>query len=270
MSKGSRRRGLSRAIAGFRTFLVAPVVAGLMTSCGWSSTVSRASLESSLFALTQTTSIDEHRFWGHIRGCATETRAFAELMQQLVAEPGLPAHASDDNEPLFGGSYDAESRQPFFVLDLREIELLPTARDLKAWAPDSSWGFSRCEIIAHELEEAITYRRSWDARDTAVVRSEPGAWTRLIQRPAHAAALRAENAVAAEIGVRVDSAGAQFFRSVSCNRDYAFHFMFGVHTQSFRLDENQNVSHISYESGRPPRCGPRTADAPEGRPGSSP
>lgn len=168
------------------------------------------------FLFVTTDSGDASRFQRRIADCEL-TPAFSELVTGLAPSDPLPVHtAAHVEDVLFGSAFDPRSDAPLFRVDLDEIETLPTAQETRAWRPDSNWALTRCEILAHELAEAIEYRRLW--------RQQPdtnNAHFRARLAAAHAEGLRREGMIASAQRTRVDRTGNPYMRSGFCNRPEA-------------------------------------------------
>ncbi len=170
--------------------------------------------------------------------CRSGTRAFADILARIPASSPLAVDIQDSSSSvLFASTYDAETVGPRFAVDLLDLRMLPTADDVRSWASDSSWAFTRCEALAHELTEAIAYRRIWRARpkgeDTKEANNRFGARHRV----AHREGLIAEEKVAEEQRTRVDAQGEAHGRTRECFADQSVHIVFGANTETLSFGE---------------------------------
>jgi len=130
-------------------------------------------------------------------------------------------------------------------VSLVAIGKLPTASTARAWARDSSWAFTRCEVLAHELAESIAYRALWAGRDAD--RSDPRSGFGARFRAAHRAGLDAEAAVGAAQAIRLTPAGRPYARSHECFEGAAIHIVFGSNTQTLLI--HRDTVAMAYHPG---------------------
>ena len=176
------------------------------------------------------------RFGHEIAGCAAETRAFAAMVASIPdAEPMRTVAADSLNGVLFGASSDPQTGEPLFMVDLAELATLPVATTVRQWQPDSSWALTRCEVLVHELAEAIAYRALWHARPATETAEEAEALFGARKRRAHVAGLEAERAVAREQRTRRDATGEGYGRTRECFATGAVHVIIGPHTETLIL-----------------------------------
>src|SRR5262249_44238599 len=62
-----------------------------------------------------------------------------------------------DSLPLvrFGAPVTSRNDTPMLRLDLSDFARIPRAETVRRWASDSSWAFTTCEMLAHEMAEAL-------------------------------------------------------------------------------------------------------------------
>jgi hypothetical protein len=152
---------------------------------------------------------------------------------------------------LFGFAADQRSSAPLLQISLADIERLPSATEVRTWRPDSSWAWTRCEVLAHELAEAIEYRRIWDRRPTAETLSEANHRFRERSAVAHAYALEREGAVADAQRTRENDHHTAYMRTGFCNVPElrTLRVVFDRHTESLVFVGNV-FDHVVYSPNR--------------------
>lgn len=190
------------------------------------------------FTFVQTTKAARARGLRYLETCRAETSAFAALLATIPDSLPLLVSAVDRSPDFdFGGSYDTRSLEPRFTIVFRGLDLLPTVRAVRRWEPDSSWAFTRCEALAHELAETIAYRNTWQARPGGeTFRQARAGFTTRLHR-AHREALQREAAIAVEQRTRIDTAGQAYARSRDCFVNGVVLVVFGPHTEALVYED---------------------------------
>jgi hypothetical protein len=134
-----------------------------------------------------------------------------------------------------GTPFDPKTRAPLLTVDLGDLEYLPTADQVRTWAPDSSWAWTRCEALGHELAEAIEYARLHE-RGGATRESEASEESFAQRfRQAHTRGLLVERTIATAQRTRLDEHGSPYGRGSVCFADQSVLVTFGPNTESFRV-----------------------------------
>jgi hypothetical protein len=182
-----------------------------------------------------------------IADCTAGTRAFAEVVNAIPAADPVSVMVGDTlRGVLFGGSSDVGSGAPLFLVDLRDLAVLPGVASVRQWPADSSWALTRCEVLVHELAETLAYRALWRARPAGETPEEAEALFGARKRRAHLAGLEAERAVAMEQRTRVDGAGAPYGRTRECFTEGAVHVVLGPHTETLVLSGSGPEPRVVY------------------------
>lgn len=134
-----------------------------------------------------------------------------------IARSGWPLplrFVRNDPRVLFGSPYDPRTEAPLLALDLTELELLPEASAVRGWAADSSWAHTRCELLGHELAEAVEYARLADSARSSGPADDARFPT--LRRLSHQVGLDTERAIARRQGTRLDPRGQPYGRTRHC------------------------------------------------------
>jgi hypothetical protein len=155
---------------------------------------------------------------------------------------------------FFGRPQDPHSDAPLLGIALDDYGLLPTAADVRRWSSDSSWAVTRCEMLGHELAEAIQYRALWDASPHA---DTAGSQFRERSAAAHVWALDWEGRIAADERTRLAANGRPYRRIGFCTdpEQRLIRWVVGTNTETF-IFRDGIVQSIQYAPGRN-LCGAR-------------
>lgn len=202
------------------------------------------------FAFVATDTVDAQRFLGAVETCSHETKAFADLMTQMPTWQPLRVHVAErEGSEFFGRPQDPHSDMPLLGVSLEDFARLPTSSDVRHWSVDSSWAVTRCEMLGHELAEAIHYRALWDA---ATEDSGP-VDTRFARRiaPAHRWALEWEGRIAADERTRLDATGRPYGRIGFCTdpEQRLIRWVVGANTETFVFRDGI-ARRVEYTPGR--------------------
>ncbi len=193
-----------------------------------------------------TEAADSAAFLEQLSLCRSESGAFDRLLTGLAQESPLPVEALRGRGTFFGQGFQDRGYSPLFIVDLSDLERLPELDAVKGWAPDSNWAWTRCEVLGHELAEAIRYRQLW-AGTTEADRGgavDTGFTARL--RDAHAFGLTVEAGIAKAQGTRRDAAGRPYGRRTFCQFEGVVNIIFGPSTETLVLDADGNIASITY------------------------
>jgi hypothetical protein len=188
------------------------------------------------------------RFAADVRRCS-ETPAFAALIAGIPDSLPIAIRAADTiTDVLFGTPADARS-EPLLQIDLSEMQALPLPGTVRSWSADSSWAFTRCEALAHEVAEALAYRTLWRKRPAGETLDESGGQYARRIRWAHARALEVERDVAVAQATRVDSTGRPYRRTRECFGNATVNIIIGPHTETLLLGDAALLG-IRYQPNR--------------------
>ena len=144
----------------------------------------------------------------------------------------------------------SKTEAPLLAIDLTEFQLLPRVDAVRTWAGDSSWAYTLCELLGHELSEAVEYARLMDSIPSGPA---PDARFLTVRRRAHQVGLDTEREVARRQGTRRDAAGIAYGRTRSClldtdSRRPSAAVVLGSNTVLWDL-RDANVYHVRYLAG---------------------
>jgi len=178
--------------------------------------------------------------------CAQNTPAFATIVATIPDSMPVPVQAVDSSASILFATTTNSLDEPQLTINLRDIARLPTMLEIRAWSPDSSWAWTRCEVLAHELAETIAYREIWRTRPSHETLAEANAEFGTRLRKAHLAGLRAERSVAEGQHTRVDAGGGPYPRTRECFVDGAVHVEFRSNTETIVINPSGSLRFIYY------------------------
>lgn len=201
------------------------------------------------FVFVSTDSVDARHFLRTVDECQHETQVFADLIAHILTSQPLRVQAGQQlHSVFFGRPQDPHSDAPLLGVTLDDFGLLPTAADVRRWSSDSSWAVTRCEMLGHELAEAIEYKALWDASPHA---ETEGSQFRDRIAAAHLRALEWEGRIAADERTRLDATGRPYRRIGFCMdpEQRLERWVVGANTETF-LFRDAVVQSIQYAPGR--------------------
>ena len=203
------------------------------------------------FHFVNTDSSDASWFVRETAQCAQETSAFSDILSMTSDSAPLDVRiGAPVSDVLFGMAFEPKSSKPLLRIDRTEFRALPTVAQVRSWTADSSWGVTRCEILGHELAEAIQYRQLWDLRSQMSGSGSDDALT-LLRRQAHAFALMREEDIAASQRTRLDPSGWPYMRTGFCNLPQPAELLIviGANTEILLL-RGDSIGRVYYAPGR--------------------
>lgn len=208
-----------------------------------------------LFSFSQTPRAISHRLLTYVADCE-RSRAFGQLMAKMPGSRPLPIRAAyHPPNIIFGSPHEPMGPKPLLQLSLGDLSKLPTAEAVHAWAPESSWALTRCEILAHEIVEGATYRSLWErAQDGG--HQDSTDWAELAvgaTEAAHRAGAMAERIVRNSQRTRLGTDGKPYGRTGNCVIGRTIQIAIGNHTEVLAMAPN-GISRIFYRSDSVP-CG---------------
>lgn len=198
------------------------------------------------FLFVGTEPVDSQSFTWYLSTCAREAAPLQRFLLEREGRAALRVHVSRNNPALFGMPLDPQTNESLLTLDLADLEALPLPEEVRTWGRDSGWAYSRCEILAHELVEAVHFQdvitgmaRASTMPDSAARRGDLRADTR-----PHSMALLFEEEVARSIRVRpvVDGKAA---RSHNCFQGSSIIVALG-HNAEVLVTRRNDVSQVLY------------------------
>jgi hypothetical protein len=215
-------------------------IATLLISC----VVSDAPLTEKVFALVDTDSSSVRTLTAVVRQCSSTVPPVESLLRDVSMGRPIRATASFGNLAVIGVPIDELASRPHLILDLTDLLRLPPDSETATWAMDSSWALTRCEALAHEIEEARVVAWQWVKADTAASARS----LKQLRGLAHDAGLRMEDRIREAKSDR--HPGLKPRGQVrSCFRHDTVHRVSGFGTESFRLDSQLNIVAVSYARG---------------------
>ncbi len=202
------------------------------------------------FVFLHSAKADRAAFVDRVSSCEGQSKAFADLLGTLNTQPPLTIEVSRGNRALFGQAFQERSYRPRLMIDLQDLGRLPDAADAMKWAPDSSWAWTKCEVLGHEVAEGVRYRELW-GRSTELERAGiPDTAFTIRRRNAHAYALQVERAIAEDQRTRLDADAQPYSRNGECGFEGVIHILFGNSTETLVLDGEASPAMIVFSPGR--------------------
>ena len=222
----------------------------LVASCAFAASCREPRPGGAPFFFLHSTKADRATFINRLSSCRSQSKSFADLLGTLHGQPPLTIEVSQGNRALFGQAFQDRSYKPRLMINLRDLGRLPDAAVAMQWAPDSSWAWTYCEALGHEVAEGIRYRELWGHSTELEQAGIPDTAFTIRRRAAHEYALRVEQSIADDQGTRHDGAGLSHARSIDCAFEGVIHIVFGNSTETLVLDGGAAPAMIVFSPGR--------------------
>lgn len=171
-------------------------------------------------------------------------------MAQMPTSQPLRVHTAERvRSVFFGRPQDPQSEAPLLGVSLDDVARAPTVTDIRQWSSDSSWAVTRCEMLGHELAEAIRYRALWDAATEDSGEVDLRFARRLAS--AHRWALDWEARIAVDQRTRLDATGRPYGRTGFCadHERGLERWVLGTNTETFVFRDGI-AQRVEYTPGR--------------------